>query len=133
MAFDRKVFPPSDRFPASYWKQLESYWLLVDGVNSGCCAFEPHTGFEDPLRGSLYIATTGILPKFQRQGLGALLKSWEVAYARRHGFQRIVTNTRKKNRAMIALNRRFGFEIIRTVPRYYADPVDATVVMELLL
>jgi ribosomal protein S18 acetylase RimI-like enzyme len=32
---------------------------------------------------------------------------------------------------MIALNERFGFRVIRTTPRYYSDPVESTVVMEL--
>ncbi len=83
--------------------------------------------------GSLYISTTGILPKFQGKGFGQLLKCWEIAYARHNGFTRIVTNTRKRNRSMIALNRKFGFRIIRTTPRYYSDPTDSTVVMELTL
>jgi hypothetical protein len=34
---------------------------------------------------------------------------------------------------MIALNRKFHFRIRRTTPRYYDDPPDSTVVMELLL
>jgi ribosomal protein S18 acetylase RimI-like enzyme len=71
------------------------------------------------------------LPKHQGAGLGRLLKSWEVAYARYHGFHRIVTNTRKCNARMIALNRAFGFRILRTSPGYYSGPTDSTVVMEL--
>ena len=36
MAFDRRVFRPADRFPARfYWKQLEAYWLIADGVKGG--------------------------------------------------------------------------------------------------
>jgi ribosomal protein S18 acetylase RimI-like enzyme len=140
MAFDRKVFPPSDLFYADYWKACVVYWLIVDGVKVGCCAFEEHVDFQDdvrkdganpPLKGTLYIASTGILPKYQGQGLGTLLKSWQICYARRRGFKRIVTNTRSRNTAMIMLNQEFGFEIIRTTPRYYSDPTDATVVMEL--
>jgi hypothetical protein len=34
---------------------------------------------------------------------------------------------------MIALNRKFGFGAVRTTPRYYQAPPDATVVMELVL
>ena len=34
---------------------------------------------------------------------------------------------------MIALNRKFGFRAIRTTPGYYANPSEATVVMELRL
>jgi ribosomal protein S18 acetylase RimI-like enzyme len=127
MAFDRKMFPPTDLFDADYWKTCVVYWLIVDGVKVGCCAFEV-----DPRRKrSLYIASTGILPKYQGKGFGALLKSWEVAYARSHGFTRIVTNTRSRNKAMIRLNRKFGFRVVRKIPRYYSDPTDSTVVMEL--
>jgi ribosomal protein S18 acetylase RimI-like enzyme len=141
MAFDRKVFPAADVFPAAYWKVCESWWLLVDGRRAGCCAFERHVDFlEDaeeegyPRRkGSLYIATTGILPKYQGMGFGRILKAWQVSYARYHGFSRIVTNSRRRNAAMIALNRKFGFRVVRTIAGYYGDPTDAAVVMELRL
>ena len=142
LAMDRRIFPAADRFPAHYWRQIQSYWLLVDGVKAGCCAFEPDVDFEDdrrdddsnpPLGGSLYIATTGIVPRFQGRGLGSLMKCWQIAYARRNGFRRIVTNTRKSNKAMIRLNREYGFRVIRTTKDYYTDPVEPTVVMELRL
>lgn len=142
LAFDRKVFQPSDRFHKDYWRTLDIYWMLAGGAKVGCCAFERHVDFREDvrddglnprLRGSLYIATTGILPRFQGRGFGRLLKAWEVSYAGYHGFHRIVTNTRKGNSAMIRLNRAFGFRILRTTPGYYDDPLEATVVMELRL
>lgn len=126
LAFDRKVFPKADRFDRAYWKECESYWLIVGRTKVGCCAFERR-------KGSLYISTTGILPKFQNRGFGPLLKSWEIAYARYHGFKRILTNCRKRNARMIALNRQFGFRVVRTIPRYYEEPTDSSVLMELLL
>ncbi len=142
MAFDRRAFPKSDLFDVEEWKRDESWWMIVDGIKVGCCAFEKNVDFRDdisdeapypPLRGSLYISTTGILPKFQEKGFGKLLKSWQISYARYHGFTRIVTNHRKKNAPIIKLNLKFGFQIIRTTRRYYEDPTDSTVVMELLL
>jgi GNAT superfamily N-acetyltransferase len=141
-AFDRKVFSASDAFPASYWKECEAWWMFIDGRKAGCCAFLRDLDFQEDLsptgenpaaKGCLYIATTGLLPKYQGQGLGVLLKAWEIAYGRRHGFTRIVTNTRRRNERMIELNQSFGFTILRTTPRYYAEPTDATVVMELIL
>lgn len=138
-AFDRKIFP-ADHFPAAQWRHYESYWLLIDDRKVGCCAFERHVDFADDLRedginprlaGSLYIASTGILPKFRRMGLGQLMKAWQISYARLSGFSRIVTNTRKRNNAMLSLNRKFGFRVVRITPRYYRNPTDATVVMEL--
>lgn len=77
--------------------------------------------------------STGILPEARGLGFGRLLKCWQITYARRHRFSRIVTNTRKHNHAMIGLNRSFGFRTIRTTPHYYQDPDEATVVMELRL
>jgi len=140
MTFDRACFSRGDWFPADYWRAIDSYWMLIEGRKVGCCAFEPHRDFDDhsgerpPRRaGSLYIATTGIRPAQQGKGYGSLLKAWEVAYARRHDFERVVTNVRKRNHSMIALNEKFGFRAIKTIPRYYAAPADATVVMELVL
>ncbi len=141
-AFDRKVFRGSDRFPAEYWKQIDVFWMLIDNVKVGCCGFERNVDFQGDLsedginprmEGSLYVATTGILPKFQGLGLGQMLKCWEISYARHHRFHRIVTNTRERNVIMIELNKKFGFQVIRTTPRYYSSPMDSTVVMELRL
>jgi ribosomal protein S18 acetylase RimI-like enzyme len=129
MAFDRRVFPASDCFDADYWKECEAWWLLVSGVKIGCCAFEKG----DAAKRSLYISTTGILPRYRRMGYGQLMKAWQIAYAHRHGYQRLVTHTRESNAPMIALNRRFGFRVARTTRNYYADPAEAAVFMELRL
>src|SRR5580700_1147124 len=89
VAFDHKAFEkyPDDWFSAKEWRTLDAWWMLVDGRKIGCCAFEPHVDFQPdrredeenpPLQGSLYIATTGILPKFQNQGFGGLMKRWQI-------------------------------------------------------
>jgi ribosomal-protein-alanine N-acetyltransferase len=124
-AFDRKVFP-TDYFPPSEWKQYESYWLLLDGRKIGCCAFEKQGEI-------LYIATTGILPAFQRKGFGQLMKAWQIAWARQQGFRRLITNSRKSNEAMIALNKKFGFRKVHIVPNYYENPKEQAIVMDLKL
>jgi ribosomal protein S18 acetylase RimI-like enzyme len=140
--FDHRTFRehPADWFDRGYWEKLDSWWMLVDGRKAGCCAFEAHVDFrEDSIgenavrRGSLYIATTGVLPRFRGFGLGNLLKCWQVSFARNHGFDRIVTNTRQSNRPMIMLNKKFGFQVIRTTPNYYESPREAAIVMELRL
>ena len=125
-AFDRKVFP-ADHFSPSDWRGYECWWLIRGTRKIGCCAFESQPD------GTLYISTTGILPPFQGKGYGRLLKSWQLIYAREHGFKRIEIHTRKGNAAMRALNRSFGFRVIRTERGYYSDPDEAAVVMELIL
>ena len=113
--------------------------MIVGKRKIGCCAFALHTDFKEdispdegnpPRRGSLFVASTGILPEVTGMGFGTLLKSWQLAYAHHHGFTKIVANTRKSNKAMIRLNQKFGFKIIRTTPGYYEDPRESTVVME---
>jgi ribosomal protein S18 acetylase RimI-like enzyme len=142
--FDHKAFHkyPADWFDRDYWEACDPWWMIVNNRKVGCCAFEPNVDFQQDiradgmntrLRGSLYIVTTGILPVFQGQGFGRLLKSWQLSYARTYGFNRIVTNTRVSNRPMIGLNKRFGFKILRTTPGYYDQPREGTVVMELPL
>ena len=128
IAFDRRIFPASDRFEAEYWRQCESWWLFAGGVKVGCCAFERSVGGH-----VLYIATTGILPNYQRQGFGQLMKAWQIAYARHHGFRRLTGHSRASNSRMIALNERFGFRVIRETPGYYAEPEEAALFMELRL
>lgn len=126
--FDHKVFHryPSDWFHREDWEAFDSWWLIVNHRKIGCCAFEAQ-------RASLHIVSTGILPGFQGRGFGGLLKAWQIAYARQHGFQRIVTNSRKSNKPMIRLNRKFGFKVIRTTPHYYENPTEPSVVMALRL
>lgn len=141
VAFDHKVFRRADWFHSDAWDRYESYWMLVNGRRVGCCAFERAADFEvdpdkdsAPRNGSLYIASTGILPRHQGKGFGERFKRWQIAWARRHGFTRIVTNCRKSNRAIIRLNQKFGFNILQTTPsNYYHQPPEPALVMELLL
>jgi ribosomal protein S18 acetylase RimI-like enzyme len=141
VVFDHKVFHehPSDWFDRDDWKAYESWWMIVESRKVGCCAFALHEDFQEDvreeqentyLRGSLYVVTTGILQPFRGQGFGDLMKCWQISYARRHGYTRIVTNTRKSNKAMIGLNKKFGFGVLRTTSGYYGDPLEPTVVME---
>ena len=127
--FDKKVFPAADLFPASFWRVAEVYWMLVDGKRVGCCALQDELGAD----GVLAISSTGILPAWQGIGLGRVMKAWQVAYARRHGYGRVVTETRASNERMIRLNQAFGFRIVRTTPGFYFDPEEAAMEMELVL
>lgn len=140
--FDHKAFAPypADWFDREDWKTYDPWWLIVDRRKVGCCAFAPYANFQEELgeggphpRASLYVVTTGILPAWRRLGFGTLQKSWQIAYARRHGFTRLLTNTRKSNGAMIRLNQKFGFQVIRSTPDYYENPREPTLVMELKL
>ena len=130
-----------DAFEEDLWLRLESYWIVVEGRVAGCAAFIHDVEFQEDLRGggenaaqpgTVYIQSTGLLQEYRGQGLGKRIKEWEIEYARRKGFHRIVTNCRESNVAMISINEKFGFRVIRSTPGYYEDG-EATVVMELVL
>jgi len=142
VTFDHKVFGRADWFEHEDWQAYESWWMIIDNKKVGCCAFQLNVDFQGdirddgrnpPRRASLYVVSTGILPEYRSLGFGKVLKSWQISYALYHQFTRIVTNTRKSNKIMIGLNRRFGFKVLRTTSGYYEDPCEPTVVMELSL
>ena len=137
---DVEIFA-EDAFDPEAWLNLESYWILVDGQIAGCTAFWHDVDFQVDLRedeqnvpqpGTLYIQSTGLLPRHRGRGIGTRIKAWQIEYAKRHGFQRVLTNCRESNARMLAINQKFGFRPIRTTPEYYGDG-EATVVLELLL
>jgi GNAT superfamily N-acetyltransferase len=130
-----------DAFRQEDWLSLESYWVVVDGRVAGCAAFVHDVEFQEDLRddgenaaqrGTVYIQSTGLLHAYRGKGLGKRIKAWQIEYAKRNGFRRMVTNCRESNAAMISINEKYGFRAIRSTPGYYEDG-EATVVMELLL
>ncbi len=132
--FDRKIFGsyPDDLFSPDEWAEFESYWVLVNGVTIGCVALEHDVDYdEEPKPGSLYVASTGLLPGYQGRGYGSTIKKWQIDYARQHGFEVIVTNARESNTRSIRLNQKFGFKVRETAPGYYSNPDESAAVMEL--
>ena len=130
-----------DAFTPADWSELESYWIVVDGEKAGSVAFIRDVEFgEDllgdgenvPRKGTLYIQSTGLRRQFRGRRLGHRVKEWQIEFARRNGFRRVVTNCRENNAAMISINQKYGFREIRRTPGYYGDG-EATVVMELML
>ena len=141
-AFDRRTYPnKNEHAPPSYFSHrgMRTYWMLRNGRRVGaCCVLHNSTFTPDPealsahAKGVLYITSTAILPKEQGRGLGNIFKAWQIAYARTHGFKKIVTNARKSNNASIRMNLKFGFTIVGESARCYPDGED-TVIMELCL
>jgi ribosomal protein S18 acetylase RimI-like enzyme len=133
--FDKRAFSAADRYDLERWleKNYECWLMLLNGQTIGYCAFlnecdiEPYNKMDDVL----YIISTAILPEFQRQGWGTVLKAWEIAYARRNMYKLMVTGCRKSNTAMINLNLRFGFQYAFEISDYYSDPVESAVILSL--
>ena len=140
VAFDREVFG-MDAFYPEQWDEYEAYWMTVDGERVGCCAFNRDVDLTDEpehdtprLLGSLYIVSTGILPKYQGRGFGERFKRWQITWARQKRFRQIVTNSRQSNRRMIELNQKLGFRVMwATTRNYYDCPAEKALAMKLML
>ena len=65
------------------------------------------TTHSSPMR--LHQGWTGVLPAYQRRGIGTALKVLGVGYARQNGYAFIETTLRTSNVASQALSRRVGF------------------------
>jgi GNAT superfamily N-acetyltransferase len=139
-ALDARIFLASDCFTdPSWWADYEVFWVVVDGEVVGSIALGLNMEFsgdwdvDKPCAGCVYLVSTAILPEFQRKGIGNFVKQWEIDWARSHGFTRISTHCRKSNVGSLRLNAKFGFQVIGEVVDYYEDPVESTIVMELVL
>lgn len=137
---DKKVFLPSDAFDdPTMWEDYECFWIIADGEIVGSVAMGLNVEFggswekDDPCPKCLFIVTTGILPEFQRKGIGNYVKQWQIDFARRGGFTRISTNFRKSNVGSLRLNEKFGFKVVGEVADYFSDPDEPSIVMELVL
>lgn len=137
---DARIFVGSeDAFGPDDWNGLEVFWVTVCGERAGTIAFRRDCGgcthdweyFDQ--EGSLYVVSTGILPEYRCMGLGIVLKAFEVWYARKHGFETVVSHARASNTASIAMNLKLGFEITERIKDQYTDPTEDAVKLELRL
>ena len=53
---------------------------------------------------------TGVRPSYRRRGIGTALKVQGIAYARAHGYRRIITQPRRSNAASIGMSLKIGYE-----------------------
>ncbi len=91
---------PSVRLKAQAGKQLVGFIIGERHFQEGCA----------------WIATLGVLPEFQRRGVGARLLAETEA---RLNTEVIKLTVRESNAGAIALYQRFGYKPARTIAHYY--------------
>jgi len=142
---DALIYVKADAFSEEDFKDpdFKNFLVRLDDEPVGSTVLAPNKGETESydallpeVEGTLYIISTAILPQFQRQGIGSIVKAWQIAYAKRNGFKKIVTNARVSNKGSIALNKKFGFQMIRIIPEYYnpdyaGGPREDTIVLQL--
>ena len=120
-------------FPLDAWPLLDLIAVLSmpgvlrlkaveDGMMAGFAAVDPRSS-----EGVSWIATIGVLPKYQGRGFGrALLQACEEKVST----PLIRLCVRPDNSAAIGLYRAFGYEVIDTWRGYYNDGTDGLIMQK---
>jgi [ribosomal protein S18]-alanine N-acetyltransferase len=80
-----------------------------------------------------HIITVDVLSEARKQGLGSSLLETAEMRMRSSGCRLIYLETAVDNAAALAFYKRHGYDVIKTVPRYYSNGVDALVLEKDLL
>jgi len=78
------------------------------------------------------ILSFAVHPSFRNRGIGSLLLAEALELMKRFGFKTAVLEVRKSNLKAQSLYRKFRFEPVGEIPKYYKDGEDA-ILMERVL
>jgi len=80
---------------------------------------------EQSRRGTGHIITIDVLPRARRSGMGSELLNAAEDRLRRARSEGVLLETAVDNDAAIRFYKRHGYVVLKTIPRYYLDSVDA--------
>ncbi len=76
-------------------------------------------------RGAGHIVTIDVLPEARRAGVGSLLMEECEARLRSAGSKAVYLETAVDNDTALRFYKRLRYSVLKTIPRYYLDSVDA--------
>jgi len=141
---DQECFPPGVSYSrmelALYMRRLGAFTVVAEAVlgRPGRRAREPLPilGFivaEANKRGLGHIITIDVPSAARRLGVGSSLLAAVEERARAAGCRSVYLETAVDNLGALAFYKRHGFFVVKTVPRYYSNGVDALVLRKDLL
>jgi ribosomal protein S18 acetylase RimI-like enzyme len=117
--FPKDSWPLLDLIAVLTWSDVIRLKAVADGQMVGFIAGDPR-----PSENMAWIATVGVLPEYQRRGIGrALLRACEEKLPQ----QRIRLCVRVSNEGAIEMYKREGYLSIDTWREYYNDKENALV------
>jgi [ribosomal protein S18]-alanine N-acetyltransferase len=131
---DQKCFPPGISYSQmellTYMRRLRSFTLVAERTNgsgTGRSDGGP-VGFivaEAGRQKTGHIITIDVLEEARRSGLGSQLLTAAEQRLKEAGCQAVFLETAVDNRAALAFYKRHRYFLVKTLPRYYSNGVDA--------
>lgn len=125
---DQACFPPGisyTRRELAYYMNLRGAFTLVAETARKTPEIAGFIVGQKYPRGMGHIITIDTAEKFRRNGLGSLLMSAVEERLKAMGCHAVVLETAVDNAAAIAFYKRLGYFVLKTIPRYYQNRLDA--------
>ena len=125
---DQQCFAPGiaySRFELKIYLRRRTSFSVIAELDSGLIA-----GFvvaETGRRRAGHIITIDVLPDTRRLGIGSKLLQAAETRLCAAGSERVALETAVDNASAIAFYKRQGYFLVKTIPRYYSNSVDALV------
>jgi ribosomal protein S18 acetylase RimI-like enzyme len=122
--FEKDAWPLLDLIAVLTWPDVIKLKAVEDGEMVGFAACDPR-----PSEGVSWIATIGVIPRYQRRGIGrALLEACE----HKTKMPRMRLTVRMSNNGAISLYEKEGYHSVDIWKRYYNDGEDGLVMEKIL-
>jgi ribosomal-protein-alanine N-acetyltransferase len=132
---DQQCFAPGISYSqpelAAYIRLLGSFTLVAETSNSGEARILGFVVANRRRQG--HIITIDVLPEARRLGIGSKLLSAAEDRLRASQCTAVKLETAVNNMSALAFYKRHGYFVVKTVPRYYPDGLDAFVLEKNLL
>ena len=136
---DQKCFPAGISYSEiellTYMRRLRSFTLVAERANGGEGPKAP-VGFivaEAGRQKTGHIITIDALEEARRSGLGSRLLTAAEQRLKESGCRAVFLETAVDNRAALAFYKRHQYFLVKTLPRYYSNGVDAFMLKKELL
>lgn len=115
-----------EAFRAELAKPHAHFWVITD--NETDAQVLAYAVFALPAE-QAHVQTVAVRPDHRRQGLAAQLLRQLIAFTIRQKAESLILEVRKGNEAAVRLYQSVGFDVIRTVEKFYPDGEGAYVMV----
>jgi len=138
---DQQCFPPGIAYSrmelSAYIRRRRSFTMVAetaagksDGGDGSDTTIAGFIVAESNRREEGHIITIDVLPAYRRSGLGSKMLLAVEARLRATPCQNVLLEAAVDNGSAIAFYKQHGYHIVRTIPRYYPDNVNALVLQK---